>query len=245
MSQTAYQKLKDLIEFQDIDLETTAKETRLSQIPGEIEQLESRIQEFKADLDKVIQIIQDQDKSRRSKERQLESNTEQFQKYQTQLYALKSNKDYQAMLQEIENLKEKNGRIEEEILIMMEEAETLKSRQSQAEAVCKSKTAEMRKQIQEKEREQQELQHRITVLREMRDKKKVSLDSRLLTVYEKLRRNLGPGRVVVPVRDETCSGCHIALRPQYHYEIKMTEGVFNCENCHRILFFADVLKANT
>lgn len=44
------------------------------------------------------------------------------------------------------------------------------------------------------------------------------------------------GRVVVPVENGACSGCHVKLRAPFLFQIKEAKGTVACESCLRILY---------
>ncbi|BDU68872.1 hypothetical protein GETHOR_09730 [Geothrix oryzae] len=44
------------------------------------------------------------------------------------------------------------------------------------------------------------------------------------------------GRVVVPVENGACSGCHVKLRGPFLFQLKEAKGAVVCESCQRILF---------
>lgn len=242
MAGSAYQEIKELIAFQELDLETDNKKRRLSEIPQEIQELDNEIERFHAEKDKVNLMIEEQERNRRLKEQLLESNVDKLAKYQTQLYSLKTNKEYQAMLSEIDGLKAENEQIEEEIIIMMEETEQLKTRKQQAENDFQRKAKEFKQQISLKEKEQKELLNRLEELHNLKETKKNLIDPKLLRNYEKLRMNLGFGKAIAPIIDGTCQGCYIALRPQYVFEIKTSDGIFYCESCHRIIYLPEIIN---
>ena len=62
-----------------------------------------------------------------------------------------------------------------------------------------------------------------------------SVDPRLLTSFEKIRKNYRNGLAVVPVDRDACGGCYYSIPPQKQSEIKQRKKVMVCENCGRVL----------
>ena len=60
----------------------------------------------------------------------------------------------------------------------------------------------------------------------------------ILHIYEKLLRNK-KDRVVVPMENRTCSGCHIALTAQHENLVRKGERLVFCEHCSRILYWQE------
>ena len=63
-------------------------------------------------------------------------------------------------------------------------------------------------------------------------------DPEILRIYEKLLRNK-KDRVVVPMENRTCSGCHIALTAQHENMVRKGERLVFCEHCSRILYWQE------
>ena len=59
-----------------------------------------------------------------------------------------------------------------------------------------------------------------------------------MKVYERLLRNK-KDRVVVPIENRTCSGCHIVLTAQHENLVRKGERLVFCEHCSRILYWQD------
>ncbi len=75
-------------------------------------------------------------------------------------------------------------------------------------------------------------------LKTKRDALTNSAESDVLRIYERLLRNK-KDRVVVPMANRTCSGCHIALTAQHENAVRKGERLVFCEHCSRILFWQE------
>ena len=60
--------------------------------------------------------------------------------------------------------------------------------------------------------------------------------AKLLQIYERLLRNK-KDRVIVPIENRTCSGCHIALTAQHENLVRKGENLVFCEHCSRIHYW--------
>ena len=63
-------------------------------------------------------------------------------------------------------------------------------------------------------------------------------DPEIMRVYERLLQNK-KDRVVVPLENRTCSGCHIALTAQHENLVRKGERLVFCEHCSRIHFWQE------
>ena len=75
-------------------------------------------------------------------------------------------------------------------------------------------------------------------LKKERDQLAKLADPHILSIYERLLKNK-KDRVVVPLENRTCSGCHIALTAQHENLVRKGENLVFCEHCSRIHFWQD------
>ena len=73
-------------------------------------------------------------------------------------------------------------------------------------------------------------------LKSSRDLLAKTADDEILKVYERLLNNK-KDRVVVPIENRTCSGCHITLTAQHENVVRRGERLTFCEHCSRIHFW--------
>ena len=63
-------------------------------------------------------------------------------------------------------------------------------------------------------------------------------DPEIMRIYERLLQNK-KDRVIVPLENRTCSGCHIALTAQHENLVRKGERLVFCEHCSRIHFWQE------
>jgi hypothetical protein len=71
-----------------------------------------------------------------------------------------------------------------------------------------------------------------------RDALAVKANPEILSIYEKLLRNKRD-RVVVPIENRTCSGCHIVLTAQHENLVRKGDNLVFCEHCSRIHYWQE------
>jgi uncharacterized protein len=76
-------------------------------------------------------------------------------------------------------------------------------------------------------------------LKKERDRIAKTADGEVMRIYERLLNNK-KDRVVVPIENRTCSGCHIALTAQHENVVRKGERLTFCEHCSRIHYWQDV-----
>jgi predicted nucleic acid-binding Zn-ribbon protein len=75
-------------------------------------------------------------------------------------------------------------------------------------------------------------------LKKEREAMTVSADPEIMKIYERLLQNK-KDRVIVPMENRICSGCHIALTAQHENAVRKGERLVFCEHCARILYWEE------
>lgn len=76
------------------------------------------------------------------------------------------------------------------------------------------------------------------VIKEGRDHLVAEADPEMFNIYERLLRNK-KDRVVVPIENRCCSGCHIMLTAQDENMVRKGERLIFCEHCSRIHYWPE------
>ena len=229
-------QLQPLVDLQALDLRIMEIKEQQKKIPDLIETAEAPLRNAAQQLKDMSTSGETLVKQRRDRERDLEIHEAQVEKLRARLTELKTNKEYQAHLFEIEMANKKKGEIEEQILTLMERIE--KGQQEAKQAQIRANEAE-RLFVQEKTRLEAlsaGFAAELAQLDQKRSKAGALLDKALLARYTKLkaaRKDLA----VAPVRNGTCFGCRLQLPPQLVAEVKRSDELQTCTYCHRILYW--------
>ena len=116
-------QLKTLIDLQGVDTRIAALEAEAARLPREIAAVHAAVQALKQEVDAGKTRFDAAKKDQRVREKDLESVQAKRSKTEARLYEVKTNKEYSAVLAEIEDIKQEKGRVEEEILVLMESQE--------------------------------------------------------------------------------------------------------------------------
>jgi predicted nucleic acid-binding Zn-ribbon protein len=227
--------LDRLIRLQQTDTFIENARRRIADDPVMIEGLDSRLAAATSGVEAAKARVAENQAGRRAVEKDLAMIQARLSKFKGQLMEVKTNKEYTAMLKEIEVAQREVGVLEEKILERMLEADELAAAQKAAESrltADKGTIAAERKQIGE---ETTRLQAELEVALAKRTELAAATSPTLLGTYETVR-----GRrvtAVAEVRGGYCSACHVRLRPQAANELRRNEIIFQCESCQRILYF--------
>ena len=77
-----------------------------------------------------------------------------------------------------------------------------------------------------------------STLKKERSALAATADPTILSIYERLLRNK-KDRVLVPIENRTCSGCHIVLTIQHENLVRRGDNMVFCEHCSRIHYWPD------
>ncbi|NLT24947.1 MAG: hypothetical protein GXX82_18060 [Syntrophorhabdus sp.] len=231
-------ELETLFEAQKIETMIMEGEQKLLQAPKKLRQMEDQLTEVRDKIEKEKEIVEELEKERRKKEKELEGEKEKIKKLEVKLYDVKTNKEYQALLKEIESAKEANDRTEEDVLVLMDKVEDLKKdyETSQVELKRLEKESEIEKT--EIQKETRSMDAVIAKLTTERDNLLSIVSENLRTTYNILREKRG-GIAVTNVRNGVCLGCNMNIPPQLFIEVTKNKQLIQCPSCNRILFFRE------
>ncbi|MGQ9508899.1 MAG: zinc ribbon domain-containing protein [Thermodesulfobacteriota bacterium] len=230
------EQLELLWELQKIDLDLKYIKEEREQFPKEMKKLEEKQNLEKERFQKEKEKLESLEKERRKKERELQIEQEKIKKAEGKMSEVKTNKEYQALLAEIDTVKESASRIEEDILIVMEEIDEIKKHLLKKE---KEMASNLEKIEAEKKRIQERMAEGEKVWKEKMERKDIlskQIESDLFKLYNTLKeKRHGVG--IVRVEKETCQGCFVHVPPQMFIEVQKTNSLIRCPNCNRILYF--------
>ena len=238
-------ELQTLIKLQDVDGLLLKIQQKIDEFPEIMQQLDKQLNNSK---DKVAQLkdsIDEQEKLRRSKERDIETQNEQIKKYQGQLLQVKTNKEYSALLLEIKSLKNKNSLTEDDILELLEGIERAKNALANSEKELKNAQDRIQQEKQKQETALVGMQGTLKKEQQNREQLAQTIDENMLREYTKLLK-LRNGLAMASV-DETgiCNGCRVALTPQMFAEVKTGKYLHRCPICFRFIYWADTNHEDT
>ena len=113
------QKLQTLINLQAIDSRIAALEADAARLPREIAAIHAGLDDARKQVEQAKARLDAARKDQRAKEKDLEVVQAKRSKNEARLYEVKTNKEYSAVLIEIEDIKQEKAKMEEEILVQI------------------------------------------------------------------------------------------------------------------------------
>lgn len=232
------EKLNVLLEIQSVDIRLDEIKREKRRIPVGMEKLEEDFNLLKAATERDQMALKELKDYMKKTENELEETEIKLKKSMLRLNDVKSNKEYQAILKEIEEIKEINSEKEEKVIIWMEDIEIQEKEFAESNIKWEKYEKEYKRKEDEFINKNKELNQEEQQLNDERIKLSDKVDKDLLKRYDRLRLNL-KNEVVVRVRDSVCYGCHLGIPPQQYNDLIKTNSMQSCPNCNRIIYWEE------
>ena len=223
------QELENLISLQSIDSKILDIESLAGDLPQKVEKKEQAIKDMSDRLDAGSQRVDEIDKENRKLKSEIEDGEASLAKYKDQLFLVKSNKEYDALNNEIDHLKKTISESEEKYILLEEEKETLLKTKESNKSDIDTLNEILEK---EKTRLDDALNESKAELEELNINRKSimnKIESSYLSQYNTLKEVKGVG--VAPLNGDCCGSCYSMLPPQMVVEIKSNNIIHSCPSC--------------
>jgi predicted nucleic acid-binding Zn-ribbon protein len=231
------EQLQGLIDLQQLDSRIFLLEGELRQLPAQIEASQAAVADARSAVERLKAEMDSAKKSIRAKEKDLEVSAAKRAKSEARLYEVKTNKEYSAVLVEIEEIKQEKARIEEEILAQMEVQERCAGQIQEGEASLTLREAQAQREEAAARARLQALESDLDILRASRESLVRQFPRDLLGSYDRILRHRNGAAVVQVLPGGICGGCRVTLTPQRFHEIRQQSSLYTCESCGRYQYW--------
>ena len=230
------QNLSPLIELQKLDLRIMEITDQRRRIPERLHAVEAPLREAKHTLQETTAAVEACVKERRAHEKDVEAQDAHTDKMRARLSELKTNKEYQAHLFELQMANKKKSEIEDKVLACMEKIEQLQ--QTAKEAQDKVRVAEQAftKEKQVLDELDGRLSAELAELESQQRDRSAKVEPGLLARYTKLKASRKE-QPLAAIKGGMCAGCRLQIPPQLIAEVKRSQDLHTCPYCHRMLYW--------
>lgn len=235
MTNITKNELNILVKLQEIETEIDSIKSLLATLPQRLERLDIELQEFGRAIEDEQERLNQLKQEYRAHESDAQMNLSRIEKSNEKLKSVKTNKEYQSSLKEIDDLQLINSKIEDEMINCLESMDN-------AEADIATKKEEYldfsNKVNKEKNHLQQEFDQGKKKLSELDgDWKRISnmIEPDLLRTYHTVKEKVGRGTIVA-VQNAVCQGCNLNIPPQMYNDLQRLESLMFCPHCQRIIY---------
>jgi predicted nucleic acid-binding Zn-ribbon protein len=233
--------LEGLIRLQAVESELRHTDSDLARIPAQKADLEAALAAERGRFDGLKASLDTSQKSRKREEGTLQDLEAKRSKYKGQLMDVKTNKEYTAMLHEIEGVEREIRGREDQILAEMESAESIAAELEKEKEVFKKEEARHKQDVAALEGQGQQLAARRERLVAERAQVETTIGPDVRELFHRVAKLRGTA--VAAARDGRCQECHLLLRLQMYSELKRNDAITQCPQCNRILYYDPPLAA--
>lgn len=229
-------EMQRLAALQDMDRRLKEKRLLLGGLTGEIDSLVEQTNKQRADLEALRAEQAVLEAQRIELETRLETEETRIKDSRMRLNRVRNDRELNALRREIDLAKEANKLIEEQLLVAMEQLETVLARAATAEQTLAELQQRSGEEISGRRGQIMDLTGEIDRMGSERAIAAGALNGPLRAKYEQIFERRG-GTAVVEARNGICQGCRMRVPPQLYNELQKHREVRMCPNCHRILFW--------
>lgn len=230
------EQIRLLLELQNKDHAIDRLRRQMREGPERLQELAGELQRLEDNLEDDKKRVQEFKKAQRQHEAEIEDAIAHIKKSRGRLLNIKNNKEYRALIREIEGTERGNADKEDKVLACLEQLEQLNK---QIEAREKDLSA-MRDHIKSEEittaKEAAHVEKELSDMDGFKAELRQSIDSQLIVKYEQIKAWSG-GIAVALVNNATCSECHLSIPPQMYNELQRQDALKFCPNCQRIIYW--------
>lgn len=229
-----------LMRLQEMDSAIKAKAAEMSRLPAALQEMETRRNAARKRVEAAEAALAAAQKAKRDKDNDLQAGQQKIEKLRFRTSEIKTNKEYQALLKEIEAAQEENRKIEDEILTLMEKIEAASREAADATKMAAEEEAALNEAKRRHEELAAALDRELKEIEQRREDIASRIPSTVLLKYNRLAAGAA-GLAVVVAKNESCTGCHMSIPPQVYVNVKKNDSIITCPHCGRILYY----KQNT
>lgn len=229
--------LQRLIKLQQLESTLADARATIAAHPQRLADADARLNESKQAVETAKGRLKENQEARRNLEKDVAVYQGRLTKFKDQLSLVKTNKEYQAMQHEIATAQSDLGGVEEKVLELMLEADTITADVKRTEAALTTRQKEIDKEKKELTEELASVETSLKEASEARAELVKDLDARLMAIFAQVARVRKGVAISTATRDGLCAACHVRLRPFVFQQIRQNDAIIQCESCHRILYW--------
>ena len=227
--------MEQLIKLQGIDTKLKDLNDLLGDLPTRVEGLNKKEEMTKNTISDKKSRLKEIDVEEHKKEIDVKQVIEKIDQLKDQLFLVTTNKQYDAIMAEIDHLKELKSKNENDAIGLLEEKEVLKETVESMESELESLSNDLQERREKLESAISESAEEKGLLEKQRQENVAKIDEDIISIYNKVM-DARDGLAVVNIEGSGCGGCGAHIPPQKITEVRAKSGVHRCDICGRFLF---------
>ena len=238
-------ELEQLVALQNVDTGIRRLQSDLESIPRRRAEIESEFDQRAFEFKALQQTGEAARGSRAQLDRELAEQRTRMEKAERDLMASNNAKVYEAAIRERDAAKKHISELETKVLEQMEAAETAEKQLAEREPEFARLRAEHEERLRAFEEQTRSWSEELEERRRERERRFSALPPAVKNTYQRIVARIRDGVAVAEARNNACSACFMALRPQVMADVRRGEEVILCDNCNRILYYQPAARPTT
>ncbi len=230
------ESLVELIKLQTVDSKLMELEETLGDLPTQVQHLNHDLETLRQGITNKEARLEEIGHERHSLQGNSGTNREQLKKYQDQLMVVSTNRAYDALMAEIDGVKQVIEDGDYHLLELDEEEQRLTDELKEQRLQTAEKETTLGVQQDQLTAALARTEQETANLGKKREKIVSHMESRYNSTYERIRA-ARDGRAVVSLSRGSCSVCYNRIRVQRQSEIKAMDRIITCDECGVILYW--------
>lgn len=238
-------ELSQLITLQKADLKLRSIQAELDAIPQRRAEIENEFDQRAFEI-KAIETRRDEARSTRTRlETEIAETKAKAERAERNLMASQNQKDYEAAIREIDAARKHISQLETQVLEQMETLEQSEKQLQEREPEVNKLRTEMGEKLAAFEERTRTQTEELNAARAERERLLQTLPKQVSSLYNRISTRIRDGVAVAEARNNSCTACHISLRPAVMAQVRRGEEIILCDNCSRILYYAPQEQAQS
>ncbi|MFN7130874.1 MAG: zinc ribbon domain-containing protein [Myxococcales bacterium] len=228
------EKLKSLDALQSLDIEIMELQKAGEVHPKRLAELDAELNKARAAADAQRSRLAENERLRSQKQQEIQDEKDKVKKWESRLAEMRTTREYAALAREIDIAKKSNLNMEDELKLLVAQAEEIKRELAAREADLRQRedaSAAERKSLTEKIGS---LQGKVDELNAGRVELASKVEKPLLARYETIRKRRGTA--LAKVEGGVCRGCQMRLPPQLYHTLLTGTVIEQCPSCQRLVY---------
>ena len=245
--------LASLLNLQAVERQLAQVRRRLKSRQNAVNLQQKRIDQLQQDMDMLHARSMSRRKEADSLAVDLKAKEEQVARLRVSLNTAKTNKEYSAILTQINTFKADNAKVEDLALKAMQEVEQVKAECDSLQEKVDAEDKHMLEIRQASDAEIARLNAMLTETLERRSQAAAAVAPENMAIFSRIAATYdGEGMAAVEVHGRkapytyVCGGCYMNLNAEHANALRVRDEIRTCDNCGRILYLtSDVEKTAT
>jgi predicted nucleic acid-binding Zn-ribbon protein len=235
MIMVAKEQIDILVRLQKIELESSYINSQLTELPHRLEKIDEEFRAFQGAIAEEENRLTELKKKYRTYESDADENLFRIKKSKEKLGSVKTNKEYQSSLKEIEDLEIINSKIEDDMIECLETMDGIESEIASKKKEYSQLSDHLKAEKDLLQQESDQAKESIAHLDADRSSLTKTIDPELLKKYNMVKVLVG-NVAITAVKNAVCQACNVNIPPQLYNELQRFDTLMFCPHCQRIIY---------